>query len=98
MHKGKPSVIYSIQSIKTLKNVIIPHFNQYNLLTKKKEDFYFFSKAVDILVAKQYKTEQGINEIMSLKASMKKGLSNTLICMFPNIIKTHKNVINILKN
>lgn len=87
VRKGKPSVIYSVQSIKTLKNIIIPHFNQYNLLTTKKDDFNFFSKVVDILVTKQHKTEQEINEILSLKASMKKGLSNTLMNMFPGVIK-----------
>jgi hypothetical protein len=39
--KGNPSAIYSVQSIDSLKNVIIPHFNEYNLLTQKEKIFVY---------------------------------------------------------
>lgn len=32
---------YSVQSISALKDVIIPHFNPYNLLTQKKKIFVY---------------------------------------------------------
>jgi len=36
------TAIYSVQSIKDLNNIIIPHFIKYPLLTQKKVDFDFF--------------------------------------------------------
>ena len=90
---GKPSVIYSVQSIKALKDVIIPHFNKYNLLTQKREDFRMFSSVVDILYNGQHKTEQGLNKILSYKASISKGLSKSLLDMFPDIIPAARNLI-----
>jgi hypothetical protein len=90
---GNPSVIYSVQSTKALKDVIIPHFNKYNLLTQKREDFRMFSLVVDILYNGQHKTEEGLNKILSYKASISKGLSKSLLDMFPDIIPTARNPI-----
>ena len=90
---GNPSVIYSVQSIKALKDVIIPHFNKYNLLTQKREDFRMFSSVVDILYNGQHKTEKGLNKILSYKASISKGLSKSLLDMFPDIIPAARNLI-----
>ena len=39
---GKSTAIYSVQSLKDLTNIIIPHFKQYALLTQKRTDFEFF--------------------------------------------------------
>jgi len=90
---GNPSVIYSIQSIKILKQVIIPHFNKYSLLTQKKEDFRLFSLVVDMLYNHQHKTEKGLNEILSHKASINKGLSKLLLNMFPDIKPIERNQV-----
>jgi hypothetical protein len=91
--KGNPAAIYSVQSISTLKDVIIPHFNKYNLLSQKKEDFRLFSLVVDMLYAKKHNDEKGLNEILSYKASMSKGLSKTLLNMFPNIEPPVRNLV-----
>nr|YP_010365181.1 cytochrome c oxidase subunit 3 [Exserohilum turcicum]UOU81407.1 cytochrome c oxidase subunit 3 [Exserohilum turcicum] len=90
---GNPSVIYSVQSIKALKDVIIPHFNKYNLFTQKREDFRMFSLVVDMLYNGEHKTEEGLNKILSYKASISKGLSNSFLDMFPNIIPAARNLI-----
>jgi hypothetical protein len=34
-------VIYSVQSLKEITDVIVPHFYKYPLLTKKRADFIF---------------------------------------------------------
>ena len=91
--KGNPSAIYSVQSIKALKEVIIPHFYKYSLLTQKKEDFRLFSLAVDMLYNHQHNTEKGLNDILSYKASMGKGLSKTLLSIFPNVKPSTRNRI-----
>jgi len=91
--KGNPTAIYSVQSISALKHVILPHFNKYNLLTQKKEDFRLFSLVVDMLYDNQHKNEEGLNKILSYKASMGKGLSKTLLSIFPGIQPTVRNLV-----
>jgi len=90
---GNPSVIYSVQSIKALKDVIIPHFNKYNLLTQKREDFRLFSLVVDMLYNGEHKTEKGLKKILSYKASINKGLSKSLLDIFPDIIPAPRHLI-----
>jgi heme/copper-type cytochrome/quinol oxidase subunit 3 len=90
---GNPSAIYSVQSIKALKDVIIPHFNKFNLLTQKREDFRIFSLVVDMLYNSEHKTEQGLNKILSCKASINKGLSKSLLDIFPGITPATRNFI-----
>jgi LAGLIDADG endonuclease len=93
VRKGNPSAIYSVQSINALKNVIIPHFYEYNLLTQKREDFRLFSLVVDMLYDYQDKNEEGLNKILSYKASMDKGLSKTLLSKFPYIEPAVRNLV-----
>jgi hypothetical protein len=90
---GNPTAIYSVQSISALKDVIIPHFYQYNLLTQKREDLRLFSLVIDMLYDNQHKNEEGLNKILSYKASMGKGLSNTLLSIFPDIEPTVRNLV-----
>jgi hypothetical protein len=93
IRKGQLTGIYSVQSIKDLTEVIIPHFNKYSLLTQKKADFILFSQAVDLLYNKSHLTESGIYKILSLKASIGKGLSTNLKILFPNIIPATRPII-----
>jgi len=93
VRKGRPSAIYSVQSIKALKEVIIPHFNNSPLLTQKREDFRLFCLVVNLIYNKQDKSEQGLNEILSYKASLKKGLSGTLKHLFPHIMPAARNTV-----
>ena len=47
---GKSTGIYSVQSIKDLLDVIIPHFNKYPLITQKQADFILFSSIVHLII------------------------------------------------
>jgi hypothetical protein len=92
--KGNPTAIYSVQSISALKDVILPHFNaKNNLLTQKKEDFRLFSLVVDMLYDRKHNNEEGLNKILSYKASMGKGLSKTLLSIFPGIEPSVRNLV-----
>lgn len=90
---GKPSAIYSVQSIKNLTDIIIPHFNRYVLITQKKEDFNLFCLAVDIMSNKLHLTDKGLKDIITHKASMNRRLPNRLSEMFPEIKPINKNII-----
>lgn len=89
VRNGKPSAIYSVQSIKILHENIIPHFKKYPLLTQKRVDFLLFSEALDIMYNTKGLEISHVNKILSLKSCMGKnnGLSNILLNLFPNVNK-----------
>jgi hypothetical protein len=82
---GKPSIIYSVQSIKDLQNTIIPHFKKYPMLTQKQADFELFCMIIDLMVQKEHLHLNGLSKILSIKAVMNKGLSDTLKKAFPDL-------------
>lgn len=100
IRRGKSTAIYSVQSIKNLAEIIIPHFKQYALLTQKRADFELFAKAVDLMCNKEYLHLEGLNKIMSIRASMNKGLTETLKIMFPDILPVERPIVDlqIIKN
>lgn len=75
---GNATVIYSVQSIKDINNYIIPHFDKYPLLTKKRADYLLFKEIVNLMNNSKHLNLEGLREIIALKASMNKGLSDTL--------------------
>ena len=91
---GKPTGIYSVQSLKGLTEVIIPHFKEYPLLTQKQADFILFSSLVNLMNNKEHLTEKGINKIISIRASMNKGLTGSLKSIFPKIVGVERPIIN----
>lgn len=84
------NAIYSVQSIKDINNVIIAHFIKYPLLTQKQIDFELFCLAMDVINKKEHLDIKGIKKIISIRASMNKGLTDNLIKFFPDIIKIDK--------
>lgn len=84
--KEAESAIFSIQSLKDLSNVIIPHFDKYPLLTKKRADFLLFKKVVNLMVQGIHLSSQGVEEILSIKASMNKGLNPEISQLYPQIV------------
>nr|YP_009741025.1 LAGLIDADG endonuclease [Fusarium pseudograminearum]YP_010390907.1 LAGLIDADG endonuclease [Fusarium louisianense]YP_010391118.1 LAGLIDADG endonuclease [Fusarium ussurianum]YP_010391175.1 LAGLIDADG endonuclease [Fusarium vorosii]AYN73101.1 LAGLIDADG endonuclease [Fusarium graminearum]QID42285.1 LAGLIDADG endonuclease [Fusarium culmorum]UPX01858.1 LAGLIDADG endonuclease [Fusarium gerlachii]DAC73461.1 TPA_asm: LAGLIDADG endonuclease [Fusarium graminearum CS3005]QID41609.1 LAGLIDADG endonucle len=83
-HKEESS-IYMVQSLRDI-DVIINHFEKYPLLTKKLEDFQLFSQIVTLIHKKEHLTITGWHKIISLRASMNKGLSTFMKTTFPDII------------
>ena len=80
------SSTYSVTSVKDLINVIIPHFNEYSLITQKKADFELFKQVVYMMKDKKHLTIEGLHIIIGIKASMNKGLSDNLKSTFSTII------------
>lgn len=94
IRKGKSTGIYSVQSLKDLTEVIIPHFKKYPLLTQKQADFILFSLLVNLMNNKEHLTEEGLNKILSIRASMNKGLTKSLKSIFPNVVGVERPIIN----
>jgi LAGLIDADG endonuclease len=67
--KTRPSVSYSVKSIKDITTIIIPHFLKYRLLTQKAADFLLFNQVVELVNNKAHLTIEGLNKIINIKAS-----------------------------
>jgi len=91
---GKPTAIYSVQSLKSLSEIIIPHFKQYPLLTQKKADFILFCSVVELMTKRKHLHYEHLVEILSIKASMNTGLSGSLMTAFPDVKKIERPVIS----
>ena len=92
---------YTIIKLNDLKNVIIPHFEKYPLLTQKGADFCLFQRVLEIISNKNHLSIEGLQKIINIKAAMNKGLSNDLKSNFFNINIVDRPVIltkNIVDN
>ena len=67
-------------------NIIIPHFQTFSLLSKKRLSFILWSKAVELLKKGDHKTEHGFIEILSIYAAIGRGSSNKVKNHFPTIV------------
>lgn len=79
------SCMFSVISIQDIK-LIIQHFMDYPLITQKHADFLLFQQAFDIINNKDHLTIQGFKKLISLRASMNKGLPERLKLAFQEII------------
>ena len=80
---------YRVSSVKDLP-VIIDHFDKYPLLTQKKADYTLFKQVLELILRKEHLTPEGLNKIVSIRASMNDGLSDLLRNSFPNIIPVER--------
>ena len=87
------TVEFRVSTMKDITNVIIPHFTNHPLLTKKYFDYMFFTEIVRLMSEKEHSTLQGIQKIVNNKASMNWGLSNELKEAFPDTIAVKKEQI-----
>ena len=75
IRKKDNAVYFSVKSVKDLINVIIPHFDKYNLLTKKQRDFFIFKEIVTMMSKKEHLNTEGLEKIIMLKSSLNRGLT-----------------------
>ena len=83
--KDKGHAVYAVGSVSELENIIIPHFIKYPLLTIKRRSFLLFKEIVNKMYKKDHLNKEGVESIMSYRASMNKGLSAKFSENFPGI-------------
>jgi hypothetical protein len=66
--------------------VIIDHFYNFPLITQKWSDFQLFKAAFELVKCKKHLTLDGLEKIVSIKASMNLGLPGDLKLAFPKFI------------
>ena len=83
---GRDECYYSVSSLKHIIEVVLPHFDQYPLLTQKRVDYLFFRKVVMMMQRGEHLNLEGLKKIVAIKASINKGgLSEQLATAFPSI-------------
>ena len=78
------SIQYRVFSINDLK-VVLDHFDQFPLISKKFVDYFLFKQAYLLLANQVHLTPEGFRQIISIKASIDNGLSGALKEAFPDI-------------
>jgi len=81
----KDAIQYQVGSLKDLA-LVINHFDKYPLITQKLADYQLFKQVIELINRKEHLTEEGLTQIVSLRASINNGLSEELKSSFPNII------------
>lgn len=78
------SVIFQVSKLSDLE-CIIDHFDKYPLKSKKYADYLLFKQAFAIVKDKLHTTEVGLHKLLSIRASLNKGLSDRLKTDFPDV-------------
>jgi hypothetical protein len=94
IYKTGNLVFYTVSKLKDLTDVILPHFNDYTLLTQKAEDFRLFKMVVFNLVNKDHLTMEGLRKIVNIKATLNIGLSHVVKSEFEDIKPEFRRIVN----
>jgi LAGLIDADG DNA endonuclease family protein len=84
--KNRCICVYRVTSINDLNNIIITHFKNYPLLTSKSSDFILWSRVIEKMLLKEHLKKRGFLSILSLYASINRGVSKKVLEYYPNII------------
>ena len=87
--QGPDKLQLQVHSIKELESVII-HFYKFELLTQKRYDFRLSKRVLKKMKRKEHLTLEGLHEIVAIKASMNRGLSEKLKVAFPDIVPVER--------
>ena len=71
---GEQSIQLKVFSVKDL-NIIINHFDKFSLKTKKRSEYELWKQVFNIIKNKEHLTKEGLRKILSIKASMSRGLN-----------------------
>jgi|SRR5690606_13001899 len=78
------AVQYRVQSIQEL-SLIIDHFDKHPLISNKQADFLLFKEVILMMQRKEHLTQEGLEKIVSIKASLNRGLPDVIKKAFPVI-------------
>jgi hypothetical protein len=74
---------YRIEDIKSLTNVIVPHFESYSLQSAKRIDYELWKQCINLKEAEKSLTLSSLEKIIAIKGAINLGLSDKLINLFP---------------
>ncbi len=92
--KSKGHAVYTVSSITELKEVIIPHFIRYPLLTVKRVTFLLFRDIINLMYNKKHLDLKGAQSIINIIVSMNKGRTDKFLSNFPGTVPITLPLIN----
>ncbi len=84
---------FRVSSPKQILEHILPHFDKYPLITQKSADFLLFKIIVQMMLNREHLNEEGLQEIVNIRASLNLGLSNVLKSAFPDTIPVSRPLV-----
>ena len=81
---------FRVTSLKQIASAVLPHFAKYPLKTQKGADFQLWLDIVNIMLNVKSLTEDDLQNIVNIRASLNLGLSGVLKAAFPNYIPVTK--------
>lgn len=78
-------VEFRVSTLNDIINIIIPHFDNYPLMTKKSSDYILFKQIALLMLNKEHNNTEGLQKIVSIRASLNLGLPLKLKEAFPDI-------------
>jgi hypothetical protein len=82
---GKDTLKFRVESHEQILKVIVPHFDKYPLISQKLADYVLFKQVIELMNNKKHLTMEGLHEIVSIKASINRGITDELKTAFPEI-------------
>lgn len=95
---NKNICVYRVSKLEYLRDIIIPHFKKYSLISKKSIDFYFWCKVIHIISNKEHLSVSGFLTILTYYASINRGISKKVSMFYPNIKQLQKPSVNLPLN
>jgi hypothetical protein len=77
---------FTVSNINDLVNVIIPHFDQYDLQSAKNIDYLLWKQCVILIASGKHLTIEGLEKIVAIKGAINLGLSEGLKSAFSNVV------------
>lgn len=74
---------FRVSSPEQILKKILPHFDEYPLITQKHADYLLFRDIVMLMVQGEHLKEEGLQAIVNIRASLNLGLSEVLKTAFP---------------
>lgn len=83
---GKDGCAFVVSSLEQITKIIIPHFffkDKYPMITNKRADYLLWREIILKIGRREHLTQNGLQAIVNLRASMNWGLTEELIAAFP---------------
>ena len=77
---------FTVSSLKQILSIVIPHFDQYPLITQKRNDYFIWKEIILKIQQREHLTREGLQGIINMRASLNLGLSDKLKAAFPDTI------------
>ena len=91
---GPQSNQLRVESLKELE-LVFKHFQKYPLITKKWADLKLSLIIKEIMMRNEHLTEDGLRQIVAIKAAMNLGLSEKLKFAFPHVVPVKRPLVEL---